>query len=168
MLAQLKLAWWRDRLSADPEGWPKGEPLLARLATWGGSARGLVALVDGWEALLGEQPLPAADLSTFAAGRADAMAALAARLGADRDPVQAASRRWALADLALHRGDSQERMEAVRILDAETTAGRIGPAMRPLAVLAGLSTRAIRNDAREALYGPGALLWAIRLGLAGR
>ena len=57
MLGQLRLAWWRDRLNDDPAKWPKGEPLLGRLGSWGERSRALVPLVDGWEALLGE-PLP--------------------------------------------------------------------------------------------------------------
>lgn len=55
LIAQIKLAWWRDMaamIASDPGALPKGEPLLAELrATWGGQA-GLDALVDAAEAML--------------------------------------------------------------------------------------------------------------------
>lgn len=35
MLAQLRLAWWRERFAQSVTDWPQGEPLLARLANWG-------------------------------------------------------------------------------------------------------------------------------------
>jgi len=168
MLAQLKLAWWRDRLSADPEGWPRGEPMLARLAVWENAARGLLPLVDGWEALLDEQPLSTAALTAFAEGRADAMAALAARLGADRNAARTTGRRWALADRALRAGPEPDGAAARRLLAEALPATTVGTAMRPLAVLAGLSERAVRRGEGEALAGPSALFAALRLGLLGR
>jgi len=168
MLAQLKLAWWRDRLSADPASWPKGEPLLARLAVWENAACGLLPLVDGWEALLDEQPLSTAALTAFAEGRADAMAALAGRLGADRDAARRTGRRWALADLALRAGPEPDGVVARRLLAEALPASAVGRAMRPLALMAGLSERAVRRGEGEALAGPSALFAALRLGLVGR
>jgi phytoene synthase len=163
MLAQIRLAWWRDRLTGDPATWPKGEPLLARLKHWGDHARGLSALVDGWEGLLGEEP----GLAEFAEGRAAAMATLARLTGADPGAAEAAGRRWALADLVLHLGAPAEKARATGLLAAAAPAPKLGRAMRPLAVMAGLSERAIRRGAGEALSGPGALLSAIRLGISG-
>jgi len=161
MLAQLKLAWWRDRLSGDPAGWPTGEPLLARLAGWGPAARELVALVDGWEALLGDTAI-----EEFPRGRAAAMSVLAGRFGADRASAEAAGRRWGLAELALHRGEPAERAEAARV--SHGLQARLGRAMRPLAVLAGLAERAVQRGENEALSGPGALVTAVRIGVFGR
>lgn len=166
MLAQLRLAWWRDRLNSDPSTWPQGEPLLAALAPWGGAAAGLAALVDGWEALLGDGPLDSDALDAFARGRAAAIAALAVQLGAE--PQDAAASRWALADLALHLGDRAERETALALLGAAPVAGKVPAALRPLAILGGLSERALRKGAGEALSGPGALFAAIRLGIIGR
>lgn len=171
MLAQMRLAWWRDRFAADPAGWPKGEPLLRRLAEWGEPAAALEQLVDGWEALLGEGPLGEGALNTFAQGRVAALAALARRLDSSDAAVAVAvapvGLRWALADLALHLGDASERDCAVRILANAPTGGRVPKAMRPLAVLAGLSERAVKRGAGDALDGPRSLLAAIRLGIIG-
>lgn len=55
LMIQLRLSWWRDRLSEPAERWPKGEPLLARLQIWEAEAKALIGLVDGWEArIVGE------------------------------------------------------------------------------------------------------------------
>lgn len=167
MLAQLRLAWWRDRFNADPAEWPKGDPLLARLADWGDPVRALAKLVDGWEALLGEAPLGPDALGEFVTGRIAGLVALAHRLDA-RDPVVVSmGRRWACADLALHLGDPTERGNAAALLADAAPGGRTARPLRPLALLAGLSERGVRGGAGEALSGPGALLAAIRLGITG-
>ena len=60
LLAQIKLAWWRERLAEPVARWPQGEPLLSALAAWDGQAAALVALVAGWEAVLvGNGPIEA-------------------------------------------------------------------------------------------------------------
>ena len=55
VLAQIKLAWWRERLdqvAAAPETLPKGEPLLAELAaTWAGRAS-LAPVAEAYEAIM--------------------------------------------------------------------------------------------------------------------
>lgn len=168
MLAQLRLAWWRERFGSPPGEWPKGEPLLASLAGWGHPAAGLGALVDGWEALLGEAPLDRAALSEFAAGRAAAAAALAGHVGAPADAAAALGRRWALSDLALRTSHPDEREAAAGLLHDEPAAPTARPALRPLAVIAGLGARAVARGAAEPLSGPAALLVAMRLGLIGR
>ncbi len=167
MLAQLKLAWWRDRFNAEPAGWPKGEPLLARLAPWGEATRTLAKLVDGWEALLGEAPLGEAELDAFADGRIAALAALAHRLDARSAAVVALGRQWTLAELALQLGSPAERGVAAEMLAAAGPALRTPRPLRPLSLLAGLSRRAVRKQQGEALAGVGALGAAIRLGLLG-
>lgn len=52
MLAQIRLAWWRDILGREAAERPSGEPLVALLEPWGREAGELVALVDGWEQLV--------------------------------------------------------------------------------------------------------------------
>ncbi len=55
VLAQIKLAWWRERLyqvATDAGALPKGEPLLAELAAvWGGKTS-LAPLSDAYEAIM--------------------------------------------------------------------------------------------------------------------
>lgn len=163
MLAQLRLAWWREQLKADGFTWPEGEPLLAALRSWRGEHGRLAALVDGWELLTGKAPLPAAALDGFADGRGDAFAALAGAVGAADDPdlVRQAGRAWALADLAANVADPEEKQVAAALAKA-TRAPRLSRSMRVLTVLEGLARRRLTG------LSPVALLAAIRLGLLGR
>lgn len=164
MLAQLRLAWWREQLAADPATWPRGEPLLAALASWRGHEAELVALAEGWELLTETAPLPASAIDGFAEGRARSFVALAGLLGTRDTPVSVRSmaRAWALADLAGHVGNAEERVNAEALAGAEMSGNiRLSRAMRPLVVLRALAER------REA-RGVGALMATLRLGLFGR
>ena len=170
IIAQMKLAWWRDRLSSDPEQWPKGEPLLARLRVWPGDPAQLEALVNGWEGLLAEE-LTSTDWNEFAAGRAAAWGALAGALGIGQPnaAVEQTARAWALADLALHTGDQAERQALQeQVLASSDRSARLPRSLRSLAVLHGLSARALQRGSDDLLDGPGAMLVAMRLGITGR
>ncbi|MDE2405510.1 MAG: hypothetical protein KGM17_12660 [Sphingomonadales bacterium] len=163
MLAQIRLAWWRERLQEGPANWPRGEPLLAELAAWGAALPVLAGLVDGWEALLAEGPLPPAAMTDFADGRAAAVDALARHLDSSAAAAGAAARLWALADLAAHLADPEERAAATaQARAAAAPATRLPRALRPLAVLATLARAELagRSPARRALA-------AIRVGIAG-
>ena len=98
MLAQLRLAWWREMLRSPPDRWPAGEPMLALLRTWGPEVESLAGLVDGWEAMTGPPPLAAEAIDMLADARAEAFRALAALVGEDRDrePAFRLARGWAL------------------------------------------------------------------------
>lgn len=169
VLAQMKLAWWRDRLEQEAAARPRGEPLLARLADWRDGGKPLVMLVNGWEALLSEPPLMAQAIATFADGRAALVGELAERLGGDRGAAVARARRWALADLSLHSSDAEARAAAREMaISAAPARGSCEPAMRPLAVLEQINLRANRIGSTRALGSPLALLTAIRVGLIGR
>jgi phytoene synthase len=161
MLGQMKLAWWRDRFRAEPETWPKGEPLLASLRVWGGHAKGLEALVDGWESLLDEWD----DGAALIAGRVAGMQALAAALGAQSDKVAAMAQGWAAMDVASHLGDAAERDKAMaRLADLDWKRRNLPRAMRPLTVLHGLARR--QHEGGDPA-SPMALVHAIRLGIFG-
>lgn len=157
MLAQIRLAWWRERLAEPADQRPGGEPLLGLL---GDAAGHYASLVDGWEALLGEAPLPESSLADFAEGRAKALGGLAELLGLGREMSEQAGRAWALADLAGRLSHPEERVQvAVLAADSEDFPN-LPRAMRPLVVLHGL---AIQNR-----NGAIALLTAMRLGILGR
>ena len=163
MLAQLRLAWWREQLKSDAANWPAGEPLLAALKSWQGRHGALTALVDGWELLTGPAPLDPSALDGFAEARGDAFVALAEVAGARDDPdkVRALGRAWALTDLATNVAHPDER-EAARVLAEAARAPRVTRTMRPLTVLHGLAQR------RRQGLSPTSLLAAMRLGLLGR
>src|SRR3546814_1488089 len=121
MLAQLRLAWWRESMGRDHHEGPEGEPLLAALRSWNGGHKALTALVDGWEALTGPAPLPPEALRPMAQGRAEAFAALAHVL--DREHESRAAYRlgypWVLADLAMRLGNAPERAAALSLAGSE-------------------------------------------------
>ncbi len=157
MLAQMKLAWWRDRLAQRAAEWPKGEPLLAALACWQDGHGVLTGLVDGWEALLGEAPLSQEALLALVEGRVAAIAGL----GGDATMA----RGWALADVAAHLGHPDERTVLERLIaDHDWRARRLPRGQRPLAVLHGIAARG-RGDPAKMQKIP--LLTLMRLGLFG-
>ncbi|MEJ6009001.1 hypothetical protein [Novosphingobium aquae] len=166
VLAQIRLAWWRERLEQAPCDRPRGEPLLARFADWPDGGSALSPLVDGWEALLGDPPLPLAALESFAQGRAAGISALAACMGL-ADPAPDLARSWAMADLACHLGDPREQALALKgLADCPAPAG-LPRALRPLLVLQRVSTRAARKGGAAHLTTPAALFTAMRAGLLG-
>ncbi|MWV27960.1 hypothetical protein [Aurantiacibacter rhizosphaerae] len=170
VIAQMKLAWWRERLAQDPAQWPLGEPLLALLQQSGLDCAQLSPLVDGWEILLADS-LNKDEIATFAQGRAKAWGAVAdaASAAGSRAAVEQAGRTWALADLSLNLG-TQEETARVRTAAHDEAAQQASlPAqLRPLAVLRGLAVRAMKRNAQELLDGPGAMALALRLGILGR
>lgn len=150
LLAQIKLAWWRERLAEEPAARPKGQPLLTALAAWHGSTAPLMALVDGWEAMLDpEQP----DLFALAAARAALGRGLAEQAGhpAAAEAAGAALYGWSLASHGA--GGELEKLRLPREL-------------RALVVLHGLARR--RGGAMPLLDGPLALAAAMRIGIIGR
>jgi phytoene synthase len=125
VLAQMRLAWWRDRLRDDAGHWPKGEPLLAALGVWRGEHGALIGLVDGWEAMLGEEPDPV----PLGEGRAMACNGIA-------PGGEAMARVWGLAD------------GGARVDGA--AAVRLPRALRPLVVLHGMAVR--QNNQKISMF----------------
>lgn len=170
LIAQIKLAWWRDRLSEDRENWPTGEPLLELLRAVHLPPAALLPLVNGWERLLGED-LNASDVREFAEGRARAWEALAfaANAGAVAPVAAQAARETSYFDLAMHLSNADEAQAAHKLAAAcKWQPPRMPRALRPLAVLHALSHRALERGQGELLDGPGSAMLALRIGLIGR
>ena len=165
MLAQMRLAWWRETLEAPCEGWPVGEPILAALTRWK-TPGALAALAEGWEHLLADN-LDAPAITGFATGREIAMAALAAETEVEPGSAARAARSWALGDLAANLTDPAEKSLVVALADTSTPPLLPRP-MRPLAVLAALGRRSLLRGGRPLLEGRGAAATALRVGLLGR
>ncbi len=167
VLAQIRIAWWRDTLRRPVSEWPRGDAVLGMLRTWQGPET-LAALADGWEVLL-DETLGPASIDEFGRGREAAFMAVAEELGLpDASGVAPAARCWALADLAANLSAAEEREPVVAL-------GRLGAApaalprqMRPLAVLAGLGWAALARGGGPLLDGPTDGLRALRIGLIGR
>ena len=168
MLAQLRLAWWREQLCLEQLPVDAKDPLLAALKDWPAPRETLAALADGWEAMTGPAPLPASAFGQLAASRAAAMAAL----GSTQAECEAAlrmGRNWALADIAAHLSDPRERETALKLAqEQDWRRAKLSRRLRPLAVMHGLAARAIRRDSPDLTMTPVAALLAIRIGLFGR
>ena len=168
MLAQLRLAWWREILSQPVDSWPAGEPLLARLKTWRGRSEALAGLADGWEAMTA----PALDrhaVDALADARGATFRALAGLVGqeCDAEPAFCMGRAWALADIAARLSRPGEVDMARALLTEQDWRGaRLSRAMRPLVVLHGLAARSARRNGLDEAQ-PAAILTAMRLGLLG-
>lgn len=170
MLAQLRLAWWREAIGGDPASWPQGEPILALLKGWGPEPATVLGLVDAWEALTAPSPLGSEALRVFAAGRGAAAAALADALGLgrEREAARQLGMVWAFEDLAMRLGRDDERAAAVALADAlPRKLPRVSRPLRALRVLAGLSRRRRQAGSEEGAASPAAMLDALKLGLLG-
>lgn len=169
IIGQMKLAWWRERLQQEPDDWPVGEPLLALLQKGKVDVSRLTPLVDGWEALFGEI-LDRDVIEAFAAGRARLWETLAQAHGAQETPEAAqAAREQAMSELACNLGSEDEAALAVEVAREQAwERGGLPRALRPLAILHGLSRRALARGSEDLLDGPGAMATVLRIGLTGR
>ena len=171
MVGQIRLAWWREELAKPAGQRAAGSPELAMIGdAWTGEEPALIALVEGWEHLLEAGRLARESVIAFAAGRGTGFAALArlAGVAAAAEDAAGAGRCWALADLAAHTRDEDERALCRTIFQEVDDRGRRLPrVLRGLAVLGGLARRAILRG-EPLLDGRGGALAALRLGLLGR
>jgi len=172
LLAQLRLAWWRDELRKVPQGRAKGDPILDAIGgTWTGEEPALVTLVDGWEQLVGEAPLPTPAIEGFVGGRAGAFAAFArlARQSVAEERAHQAGRIWAIADFAARVSNVEERQTAFGLAEAHGHRFPSLPrALRPLAVLRGLAHRSLASGGVPLVARRRDILAALRLGMIGR
>lgn len=143
LIAQLKLAWWRDRMREPVSRWPAGEPVLSALQPWDTERASLEALVDGWEGLIDAE---ASDegLGRLGEARAGAVMALARILRCDADPSAIAilARRWTFP------------------VEGASRSIRLSRPLRPLVILGNLPGADVA--------GSTALLRIVRLGMLGR
>lgn len=167
MLGQMRLAWWRDALGTPVGERPRGDAVLDAIgAHWQGRETALVAMVDAWEVLVTAESIDATRAAEFGAGRGAFFAALspdpsrAARL-------EAAGRRWALADAAAGVSDPQERAVLVEagLSGGGKADGSLPSTLRGLAVLESLAMRALRRGGRPLMEGRGASWAALRAGI---
>lgn len=171
IVGQLRLAWWRDALSA-PEGQrAKGSPLLAYIdRIFGAGATGLVALVDGWETLLLAEAFDDNTLRSHAQGRAASWLVLARRLSPshDEDAITAHARTWAIADLAANVRDETQKVAVCRFGARTTNPRRLPRELKGLSILSALARHSLARGGRALMEGRGAALVALRSSLIGR
>ncbi len=152
MIAQIKLAWWRDAFAAEPALRPKGEPLLQSLGACGDviSLSALQDLVSAWELLLGEGEWTAQDVETHAALRGGAIfGSYAAWIGEGCD-VSSVSHQWALDALRV-----EFPSKFVAFSNHPLPALPKGRKLRPLSILA----MSVRNVSGLRLIGHALTGW---------
>ena len=168
VLGQMKLAWWRESLSDEAANAASREPLITAVRQLG-MANHLVAMVNGWEAVLGELPLEIEALEAFADGRGASLFAAAMQLYGSKPDDQStrAGRAWALADFAFHCSDAETSRRALAL------AGRMIDTKglpRPLGILAVLAHSDIARGQKRR-WPPGSpkrMLRAFAFGVLGR
>ena len=152
MIAQIKLAWWRDAFAAEPAQRPKGEPLLQALGEFGDTIKlsALEDLVSAWELLLGEDEWAAQDVAKHAALRGGAIfGSYAAWMGEGCD-VSSLSHQWARDALRV------EFPSKFVALDNEPLPALLkGRKLRPLSILA----MSVRNVSGFRLIGHALTGW---------
>ena len=177
MLAQVRLAWWRDMLAQPVATWPSGDPVLEALATGlADQAYKLAPLVDAWEELVADPPLSPNAMERFAAGRVKAWQVLNIHVGAAGEPgpaeqndIAGNARLWALVDLAQGLSAEEERDVALALAaSGPAPEGPLTRHLRPLAVLSALASRAMDRGDLDPLGGRASFRLAMRVGLFGR
>lgn len=167
MLTQVRLAWWRDSLTSLAD--VSGHPVLEALAQdWPAEPELLTGLVDGWEQFAIAEEGFADACRALAAHRAAALLACAAVSDTQTASLaEQAALCWTLVTLADHAPGDEER-EAMLQSARSIRLLRLPAALRPLAVLAGLSVRAARRGGGALLGDRLSPLAALRLGIFGR
>lgn len=165
MVARLRLTWWYEALLRLDSAPPPAQPLLAALAAHvlsrGVSGQALAAMTDGWDMLLGADPLGDDDLQRYAQGRGRLFELAGQLLGAPPDRFAAAGQGWALVDLAAHVRDANTAARARALatpLLADAMTSRWPRAGRALGVFAVLATRDLRRATREPRGAPARVL----------
>lgn len=171
VLAQMRLAWWRETLGKQVIGRPQGDAVLDALGEyWNGDEAALVALVDGWEVLVAKEQVGPGELKHYASGRSLAYLRLFPTEDIDLAArIRMAATRYALADAASHLSDPGERELFLTYgLGGSCPAVRLPRELRGLGVLEALALRALRRGGRALMEGRGASLAALWAGLIGR
>jgi phytoene synthase len=154
----LRLAWWRDALTALDTAAPPPEPMLRDLATLvlphglGGEA--LAQMAEGWLAFAEDDGTAGqAMLDEHALERGTTLFTLAARLcGAEDDRIGAAGAAWALAERARRTADpavARRFVEAARARFGKLGGGSWPRRLRALSTLVVLARHDLAGDSRR-------------------
>ena len=165
MLAQIRIAWWREELarSSEQAGRPRPvDPLLNSLldTTLGGSAE-LVTFIDGWETLLEAQPWSLKHRERYAAGHSAVFERCAQIAGSPGCAKEAGTHgeAWAQAKLA--------RFDRTTPPATPPDLPRLPRDLRAIAMIGGLSRRALLRGGEELMGDRMSPFAALRLGIFG-
>lgn len=140
-IAQIRMAWWRERLAALDTTPPPAMPVLEALADHvvgpDISGAALVTIVEGWEVLIEHEALSPAAMIDYATARGATLFALANRLSGATDGHARAGEGWALSDLSRHLADRDAALVAAQLAaDRLSTGERFDRAARGMGALA--------------------------------
>lgn len=171
IMAQIRLAWWRDGLMAEALTAQHDAPDMVALRAAEGFAQartGLLAMIDGWEELIvGGEGANREILSAYAAGRGAGMFAALAPDYAERSA--AAGQVWALWDLAGHLSDAGLVEEAVALAGNLTADALLTGLPRMLQMMAGPALADIRRGrGAPPMLTPGLYARMMRFQIFGR
>lgn len=174
LIGQMRLTWWHEVLSDDARTKGRGDPLVdAWREAAVGPDEGCLAMIDGWEALLGMETADEAALRAYAEGRGGGL--FAAQTGAliESEPMLAAAGAvWALWDLSGHISDRQTAGKAISIARDYLPAALDGAWHRDWkasGIAFGLARRDImKGRSAPASLTPGLYARLLRIALVGR
>lgn len=132
LIGQMKLAWWRDALSADMRNRPKGEPYLSSLFALNDPilTSAAISLVDAWEYLVVEENWLEPTIDKFGSARGAAVFGSYTRMVALTEFPESLARQWAIDDLRFRFG---ERATVSQFIRPALPRKRV---FRPLTILA--------------------------------
>lgn len=173
-IAQIRLAWWRERLaelgSAATPAMPVLQAVADHVVARGVAGERLVTIVEGWEVLVEAEQLDRSALLEFADKRGGRLFSIAAEL-LEGPIVSGAGDGWALADLARHLTVPDEAMLA-RELAGEflNRSGRWPRQTRTLGALAAIARMdlAVPLGAQPRIASPGRVARLAWMRLTGR
>lgn len=156
VLGQIRLAWWRDELELTPLPSITTDPTLsairAQIACHDVIQGLCVAMVNGWEILLGDWPPDDARLAEFGKLRGGSLftaAGVVSGIGIT-DALRTSGVAWALRDLSLHCSDTSVAARALELAEGEPPANRnLLPEMRPFFILARFAETDVKGDPQK-------------------
>ncbi len=172
--ALLRLAWWRDALTALDGAPAPAEPMLRAvsetLLSRGVSGAALARIAEGWLALAEDDLAGQAAIDEHAAERGGTLFSVAGRLcGVDDDRLALAGAGWALAERAAHADDplvAARLAEAARARFAGLGTARWPRRLRVLGTLVALARHDLARKTRRSRAAR--LLRALRHRVTGR
>lgn len=174
VIGQMRLTWWHDVLTDEAHAKGRGDPLADSWRAAGiGAGKGCLAMIDGWEELIGQDAPDDMALKNFAEGRGGGLfLALANDVDDPSALLRNAGAAWALWDLSGHVTNATTADRAIKLARSylpPTEGPRWSGAWKAQKIALGLA----RRDIMRSKCAPGSLTASlyfrlVRIALFGR